>query len=83
MQSEEQKTIIKFAQSSWINISVCACVNKEIDLVYTNYKSGSYNTEEMNSDILELNNPLPTLVMDNCSIHSEDTISQWAQENVV
>ena len=82
-----QKAIVQYAQSSGTNISVCACVNNQLGLVYSNYKCGSYNGEdfiqflnEMNSNIWDLNIPNPTLVMDNCSIHIEDSIVQLCQE---
>ena len=62
-----QKAIVQYAQSSGTNISVCACVNNQLGLVYSNYKCGSYNGEdfiqflnEMNSNIWDLNIPNPT-----------------------
>lgn len=82
-----QKAIIRYARSSGTNISVCACIKSQLGLVYSNFKSGSYNGEdfiqflnEMNSNIWNLNIPNPTLVMDNCSMHIEDNIAQWCQE---
>lgn len=82
-----QKAIIRYARSSGTNISVCACIKSQLGLVYSNFKSDSYNGEdfiqflnEMNSNIWNLNIPNPTLVMDNCSMHFEDNIAQWCQE---
>lgn len=81
------KAIVQYAQSNGTNISVCACVNKDIGLVYSNFKCGSYKCDdfisflnEMNYAIWNLNIQNPTLVMDNCKMHVENEIAQWAQE---
>ena len=81
------QAIVQFAQSSGTNISVCACINNELGLVYYNYKCGSYKCEdfisfldEMNLCIYDLDIPYPTLVMDNCRMHVEDEIARLCQE---
>ena len=50
------QAIVQFAQSSGTNISVCACINNELGLVYYNYKCGSYKCEDfINMNVFSIN----------------------------
>lgn len=77
------RAVIKVAQNKGTNMSICACVNKDLGLLFYEYKVGSMNGEDFTvflsqlvDIILPLNLPNVTLIFDNCRIHVENDIDQ-------
>lgn len=76
-----QKAVAVVAQNKGTNMSVCACVNKDLGLVYYSNQEHAMNSEDfmvflsnLYYTIKDLNLPNVTLIMDNCRIHVEDIV---------
>ncbi len=82
-----QQAVVHEARNKGRNISIIACVNKDIGLVSYDYKDGSINSEDfisflnvMLSSVYEKEISNPVLIFDNARIHQKDDIQRWCDE---
>ena len=82
-----ERAVVAVAQNQGVNISVCACVNKDVGLVLLECKKGAMKAEDFTQFLRHLapvvverglNNVC--LVFDNCRIHSRPEIEAVCAE---
>ena len=77
------RAVVTVAQNKGTNLSVCACVNKDLGLIFYDFKVGSMNSEDfmiflaqLAEVVMPMNLQKVTLIFDNCRIHDEAEINQ-------
>lgn len=76
-----ERAVVAVAQNKGTNVSVCACVNKDMGLVLLESKHGAMNAADFTKFLVDLGPIVEArgmnnicLVFDNCRIHSREDI---------